>query len=141
MRGTPAPAARYSSEMKPRRGHYLGTEIDGAWHKRYRKEGMFARGLGEYWIQGDELCFRRYLTKKALRIPLRKVTSIGIGKWHAGRWVGSKRAIKLVWEREGMQLSSGFVLTRTSSEAAARCRELRELIDGLNPSSEALGRG
>ena len=122
--------------MRPKRGHYLGTEIDGVWHKRFRKDGMLARGLGEYWIEDDELHFRRYLTKKPIRIPLRRVTSVELGKWHAGRWVGSERAIKLVWERDGMQLSSGFVFTRTSSEAVALRRELRELIDRLR-SSEA----
>ncbi len=117
--------------MKPKRGHYLGTEIDGVWHKRYRENGMLARGLGEYWIEGDELCFRRYLTKKPIRIPLARVTSVELGKWHAGRWVGSERAIKLVWDKDGRRLSSGFVLTRTSLQAATRGRELRDLIAKL----------
>lgn len=120
--------------MEPRRGHYLGTEVDDMWHKRYRKGGMLARGLGEYWIEEDQFCFRRYLTKTPIRIPLRRVTSVRLGKWHAGRWVGSERAIKLVWEHEGITLSSGFVLTRSSLEAATRARELRNSIEALHSS-------
>lgn len=120
--------------MKRKRGHYLGTEIDGAWHKRYRRDGMLARGLGEYWIDDDELLFRRYLTKKPIRIPLRRVTSVELGKWHAGRWVGGERAIKLVWESDGQRLSSGFVFTRTALQAATRCRELRDVINRLGES-------
>lgn len=114
--------------MENQRGHYLGTEIDGKWHRRYRKDGLFARGLGDYWIEDDVLRFRRYLTREPLSIPLRQVQAVELGNWHAGRWVGSKRAIKLVWEHEGKQLSSGFVFTRTAPEAAQQADELRELI-------------
>ena len=117
--------------MEHPRGHYLGTEIDGVWHRRYRENGLFARGLGEYWIEGDVLRFRRYLTRKPLSIPLGRVQSVELGKWHAGRWVGSERAIKLIWEKEGKQLSSGFVFTRTAPEAAQQASELRELISRL----------
>jgi hypothetical protein len=92
---------------------------------------MLARGLGEYWIDDDSLCFRRYLTRNPIRVPLRRVVAVERGKWHAGRWVGGERAIKLVWERDGIQLSSGFVLTRTAAEAETRASELRALIAKL----------
>lgn len=118
-------------QMERQRGHYLGTEIDGKWHRRYREGGLFARGLGEYWIEGDLLQFRRYLTKSTFSIPLRRVRAVELGRWHAGRWVGAERAIKLIWEHQGKQLSSGFVFTRTSPEAAQRSRELRDLISEL----------
>ena len=120
--------------METKRGHYLGTELGGAWYKRYRKDGMLAHGVGEHWIDDGQLHFRRYLTKNPIRIPLRRVSSVELGRWHAGRWVGSVRAVKLVWERDGAQLSSGFVFTRTSSQAAAFCRKLRELTGGLSAS-------
>lgn len=116
------------TRVATRRGHYLGTEIDGRWHRRYRKNGLFARGLGEYWLDGDLLHFRRYLTKTPFSIPLGRVQSLELGKWHAGKWVGSKRALKLNWELDGQQLSSGFVFTKTSLEAESRGRELRDLI-------------
>lgn len=117
--------------MKRRRGHYLGTEIDGKWHKRYRQDGLFARGLGDYWIEGDVLFFLRYLTRTPLTIPLRRVEAVELGKWHSGRWVGSGRAIKLIWRHDGNQLSSGFVLTRTAAEALRQADELRELISSF----------
>ena len=117
--------------MERRRGHYLGTEIDGAWHRRSRKNGLFARGLGEYWIDGDALRFRRYMTRTPFTIPLRRVRAVELGAWHAGRWVVGERAIKLVWEDEGRLLSSGFVFTRTAGGAARRVRELQDLIASL----------
>ena len=117
--------------MEHPRGHYLGTEIDGKWHKRYREDGLFARGLGEYWIEGDLLWFRRHLTRTPFSIPLRRVRAVELGKWHAGKWVGGERAIKLVWEKDGKQLSSGFVFTRTGPEAQERAGEIRDLISGL----------
>lgn len=117
--------------MERERGHYLGTEIDRKWHRRYRRDGLFARGLGEHWLEGDALLFQRYLTRTPLRIPLRRVEAVELGKSHAGRWVGGVRAIKLVWDHEGHQLSSGFVLTRTSREATQRADELRALISRL----------
>ena len=33
--------------MEPNRGHYLGTEIDGKWHKRYRQDGRMVWLLPE----------------------------------------------------------------------------------------------
>lgn len=124
-------ASLYAEGMEERRGHYLGTEIDGRWYKRYRQDGLFARGLGDYWIEGDVLRFRRYLTREPLSIPLRRVQSVELGRWHAGRWVGAERAIKLVWEDEGKRLSSGFVFTKTAAEAEKQAGELRDLIASL----------
>ena len=124
-------ASLYAESMEERRGHYLGTEIDGRWYKRYRQDGLFARGLGDYWIEGDVLRFRRYLTREPLSISLRRVQSVEIGNWHAGRWVGAKRAIKLIWDNQGKVLSSGFVFTKTAAEAEKQAGELRDLIASL----------
>ena len=66
-----------------RKGHYLGTEIDEKWWKRYRKDKMFARGNGEYWFDDATLYFRRYLTKHPIQIQLAKVFQVKIGKSHA----------------------------------------------------------
>jgi hypothetical protein len=43
--------------IEKRRGHYLGTEIDEKWWRRYRKDGFLARGLGEYWIENSFYIF------------------------------------------------------------------------------------
>jgi hypothetical protein len=39
-----------------KRGSYLGTEVDEKWYKRYRRDGFFARGSGEYWNRGQGKC-------------------------------------------------------------------------------------
>jgi hypothetical protein len=117
--------------MKARRGHYLGTEVDGVWHRRYRENGWLARGLGVYWIEGELFRFRRYLTRAPLSIPLRRVQAVELAAWHAGRWVAGKRAIKLVWDRDGTILSSGFVFTRTAAQAAEQALELQGLVSSL----------
>ena len=99
-----------------RKGHYLGTEIDEKWWKRYKKNKLFARGNGEYWIDDTALYFRRYLTKLSIIIPFPKIIEIKIGKSHAGRWLLGSRVIKLIWEKGDMKLSSGFIISRNQQE-------------------------
>lgn len=99
-----------------RKGHYLGTEIDEKWWKRYRKDKFFARGNGEYWFDDTTFYFRRYLTKHPIQIPFEKVIEVKIGKSHAGRWLLLSRVLKLIWEKDGMNLSSGFIISRNQQE-------------------------
>jgi len=98
--------------MHKRVGAYLGTEIDETWWKRYRKDGFFARGKGEYWFEDEGLYFRRYLTKKPVAIPYAGIEKIQLGKWHAGQWRMGKSIVKIVWVKDGLRLSSGFVFAR-----------------------------
>jgi len=72
--------------MEKRRGHYLGTEIDEKWWKRYREDGFFARGFGEFWCDEGAFYFSRYLMMRPLIIPFDKILGFQIGAWHAGRW-------------------------------------------------------
>lgn len=96
--------------MEKRPGSYLGTEIEGKWWKRYRKDGFFARGNGEWWVDGGALYFLRSLTRDPLVIPFDRVTEVKIGTWHAGRWILGRPIFKVLWSREGLILSSGFYL-------------------------------
>lgn len=97
-------------------GHYLGTVVDGVWYRRYRKHGLFARGLGRFWCEAGCLHFRRYLIRRPVIIPLQSVTRVALTAWHAGRWSGVRRIIVLVWTKEGQELHSGFVLTSAQRE-------------------------
>jgi hypothetical protein len=97
-------------------GHYLGTEIGERWWRRFRDNGFLARGNGEYWFEEDKLCFLRYLTREPLCIPYAEVENISTGTWHAGRWNLGRPIVKLHWERDGLQLSSGFVVGRDQQE-------------------------
>lgn len=101
-----------------RPGHYLGTVVDGKWWKRYRKEGLFARGNGEWWLEGRSLCFRRLLTKVPIRVELDRLTTVETGTWHAGKWAAGRTVIKLTWKHEGLRLTAGFVLAGTVAGTA-----------------------
>ena len=105
-----------SVHLTKRKGHYLGTEIDETWWRRYRKEKFFARGNGEYWLDDDVLCFRRYLTKNPLKIWLKDIVDIKFGRWHAGRWCGRQEVVKIIWKKDGLLLSSGFVISKNKED-------------------------
>jgi hypothetical protein len=111
-----------------RKGHYLGTEIDEKWYRRYTKDKMFARGNGEYWFDDTAFYFHRYLTKHPIRVPFEKVIQMKIGSSHSGRWVFKKRVLKLVWEKDDMKLSSGFLVARNQEETEALMAVLRRRI-------------
>ena len=98
--------------MIKRKGHYSGTEIDEKWWKRYKKDKMFARGAGEYWYDSDAFYFRRYLTKAPIVIHYNDIKEIKTGTWHGGQWAGGRKVIKLVWQKEDVSLSSGFILSK-----------------------------
>lgn len=110
------------------RGHYLGTEIDQTWWKRYRNNKFFARGNGEYWFDDQAFYFRRYLTKQPLAVPFAKVTELKIGRSHAGRWLWRSRVLKLIWRQDGTRLSSGFVVGRDQAETEEVMTELRQFL-------------
>jgi hypothetical protein len=109
-----------------RRGAYLGTEIDGKWWRRYRKEGFFCRGSGEWWIEEGHFCCRRWLTTEPLRIELDRVREIKIGTSHAGRWLCGRPVLKLLWEKDGRRLGSGFYMSKDRAAVEALRAELLE---------------
>ena len=102
--------------MDKGKGLYLGTEIDEKWWKRYRKNKMFARGNGEYWFDENGLYFRRYLTKAPIFIAYSAMQEIKLGKWHAGQWGMSIPVIKIVWDKDGQRLCSGFILSKNKED-------------------------
>ena len=119
-----------------RKGHYLGTEIDEKWWKRYKKDKFFARGNCEYWIDDTALYFRRYLTKDPVVIPFAKFIEVKIGKSHAGRWLLGPRVLKLIWEKDGMKLSSGFIISRNQQETEAVMADLKRQCSWAFSSSK-----
>ena len=114
--------------MLKRVGAYLGTEIDETWWKRYRKDGFFARGNGEYWFEDEGFYFRRYLTKKPIAIPYSTIEKIQLGKWHAGQWRMGKSIVKIVWVKDGLRLSSGFFFSRSLGETLNLKTELEHRV-------------
>jgi hypothetical protein len=110
------------------KGHYLGTEIENKWWKRYKRDKFFARGNGEYWFDNVAFYFHRYLTKHPLEIPLEKIMKLDIGKSHAGRWLFKQRVLKIIWEKDGMILSSGFIVARNQQETEIVMADLKRLL-------------
>lgn len=117
--------------MQKKRGHYLGTEVENKWWKRYTRPPFFARGNGAYHYDERAFTFRRYLTRDPLEIPLARVVEIRVGRWHCGRWAWGAPIVKLIWEDEGRSLSSGFVLSRSEPQTQKMVREL-ERKSGLD---------
>jgi hypothetical protein len=124
--------------MERKKGHYLGTEIDEKWWKRYRRDKFFARGNGEYWLDEEGLCFRRYLTKRLICVPFERIEQIKLGKWHAGRWCGGLLVLKILWRKDGQSLSSGFVVSKSRIDTETLKAEL-EKRSGL--VSQPIGSG
>jgi hypothetical protein len=110
------------------KGHYLGTEIDEKWWKRYKQDKFFARGNGEYWFDGTAFFFRRYLTKYPIQISFAAIIDVKIGKSHAGRWLLGPRVLKLIWQKDGMILSSGFIVARNQRDTETVMADLTRLV-------------
>jgi hypothetical protein len=121
-----------------KKGNYFGTEIDQAWYKRFRKDGFFARGDGELWLEEEGLCFLRLLTKKPLRVPWEEMTGARLGKWHAGRWAAGRPVLKIDFRRAGQELSAGFLLSSSWPEMEAFANGLGHKIDAAGVSSREI---
>jgi hypothetical protein len=92
-----------------KRGQYLGTKVEHKWWRRYTEEGFTMRGRGEYWIQDGSLYFQHHTSQHPIRLPLHQVSEIKICP--CGERTGGIPILKLVWEKDGRWLSSGFVLS------------------------------
>ena len=95
--------------IQKKRGQYLGTRIEHKWWRRYTEGGFFTRGNGEYWIKDGSLFFQQHASQQPIVLPLRKLAEIKVCPCR-GR-TGGIPIIKLVWEKDGHWLSSGFVLS------------------------------
>jgi hypothetical protein len=111
--------------MENKRGHYLGTEIDGKWWRRYAKDGLLARGIGDFGMDESAFFFRRYLTDAPIMIAFRDVLDVKVGKWHSGKWAGGQPVVKIIWKKAENRLSSGFVLSRDAAETDSLVQKIR----------------
>ena len=117
--------------MHKRKGHYFGTEINEIWWKRYMKDNLFARGTGEYWYHDHALSFRRYLTNTPIVLRYESVIGFKTGRWHAGRWGGGHQIIKIIWQKQGVRLSSGFLLSKHRDVTEYILGQLRQYTDAV----------
>ncbi|NIS59163.1 MAG: hypothetical protein GTO13_00160 [Proteobacteria bacterium] len=110
-------------------GLYLGTEIVGrkVW-KRYLKDKLFARGNGKYWFDGTGFYFLRYLTSRPIHIPFSDIIQIQLGTKHAGRWAMGNLIVKIIWRKDTLTLSSGFLVSKKRESVKAFKAELEKII-------------
>lgn len=107
---------------------YVGTELNGKWWKRYRRDGFFVRGNGTYALEDDAFTFKRLLLKEPLRIPYSAITGVGQGTWHAGKWLAGRPIVKIDWTGpDGSALSSGFGFA-TQEMAERLTRQLNDRL-------------
>jgi len=116
-------------------GYYFGTEINEKWWKRYTKDNLFARGTGEYWFDKKGVYFLRFLTVKPIFIPYDSITEIKTGKWHSGRWGQGHMVIKILWVKDSIKLSSGFILSKDKKKAQEILSELQKSIVALSQNT------
>ena len=113
---------------KHSKGYYLGTVIDEKWWKRYKKDKLFARGNGKYWYDETSFYFLRYLTKQPIQIPLSQLVRFEIGKSHAGRWQFKQNVLKILWKKDSLLLSSGFIVAGDRQETEVVMAALKRLL-------------
>jgi hypothetical protein len=106
-----------------KRGQYLGTKIEHKWWRRYNEAGFIMRGKGDYWIKDGSLFFQQDASRKPISLPLRSVSEIKVCPCR-GRSAGIP-VIKLVWEKDGHWLSSGFVLNGLVDKSNDLLKSLR----------------
>lgn len=105
----------------------MGTEIDKKWWKRYRENGFFARGNGQYSYDNRAFYFYKYPQDKPMTIPLDSIVDFEIGRWHAGKWSAGLPVMKIVWVNDSNLLSSGFILSRNIDETERIISELKHI--------------
>jgi hypothetical protein len=115
--------------MLKTKGQYFGTEINEIWWKRYTKDKLFARGTGEYWYDSNAFYFRRYLMKTPIVLRFVNIIELKTGYWHAGRWGGRRPIVKFIWEKDGLRLSSGFLLSGRREVTETMIRDFQRSID------------
>lgn len=69
------------------------------------------RGNGEYWFTDDAFWFRKLMSKAPLGIPFSAMSAVGIGSWHAGKWLAGRPIVQIDWRnQQGLSLTSGVGL-------------------------------
>ncbi len=123
--------------MEKQKGYYLGTEVNHRWWNRYCRRTFFMRGNGTYWFDDRGLFFLRYLTRTPLFIPYELMRGVRFGTSHSGKWVLKEIVVKIDWQMEGLDLSSGFILGDRQVMAAIKEMLEKKITQapGMGPST------
>jgi hypothetical protein len=115
-------------DLTEKTGAYLGTEINEKWWKRYTKDKMLARGNGKFWFDEDAFYFHRYLIIEPIKIYFKNIKEFKIGSWHAGKWPAGYPILKIIWLKDGLNLSSGFLVSKEKSEVEKLISKLNKFL-------------
>ncbi|MBI4846252.1 MAG: hypothetical protein HY810_07255 [Candidatus Omnitrophica bacterium] len=118
-------------DINEKTGLYLGTEIDEKWWKRYTKNKLLARGNGKYWYDDKAFYFLRYLTTEPITISLKDIKEFKFGNWHSGRWCFEYPILKIIWLKDGLKLSSGFLISKNNADIEKIITELKNKLNVL----------
>lgn len=102
--------------MEKKKGLYLGTEIAEKWWRRYTKDNLLMRGNGDYWYDERGFYFLRDLTQEPIFIPYNVIQEIKLGTWHSGKWCLGNLVVKIVWKKDNVVLSSGFIISNKKED-------------------------
>jgi len=83
------------------------------------QEQVFCTGTGKYWFDGSGFYFLRYLTSRPIYIPLSEIIQIQLGTKHAGRWAMGNLIVKIIWRKDNLTLSSGFLVSKKREDVKA----------------------
>ena len=114
--------------MNGKTGLYLVTEIDEKWWQRYTEDKFMLRGNGKYWYDDNSFYFLRYLSKEPINIPFENISEFKIGTWHSGKWCFGYPILKIIWIKDGVRLSSGFLVSKNKEEVNKLISELKTHI-------------
>ena len=115
-------------DVNEKTGLYLGTEINEKWWKRYTKDRLLARGNGKYWYDDESFYFLRYLTKEPISILFKNIKEFKTGKWHSGKWCFGYPVLKIIWLKDRLKLSSGFLISKNNDDIKKIISELKNKI-------------
>jgi len=97
--------------------NFLGFERIGADGKRHRQP-LAVRGNGTLTLTDSELRFVRALPRKEFVVPLARVTGVGTGRSHNGKWMGWYPVLKVAVS--GDERFVGFEFESKSAEEYAK---------------------
>jgi len=106
---------------------YAGTEIvsKGWWPKIYRKGLLWVRGNGSIQLADDGIVFKRYGVSQPIVIPYNSIKEIKFGRWHARGWQ-IWQIIKIIWQKNGQLLSTGFGISRNKEKTKRFADEIKK---------------
>jgi hypothetical protein len=113
-----------------KKSNYVGTEVGGAWWKRYRGTGFFSRGNGEFTLDESGITFRKLLTKTPLEIRWDEMTGADLGRRHAGRYLGGHPILEVGFARHHQDLTADFYLSAEWPQTEDLVADLQRRITG-----------